>query len=93
MDTNMQAWLGVTPSTFGRALVVPDSLTDVDLNMGEFAWRRILAHLMDLPGVTTLHAAVDKANDDIDNTNWVDDNNNPIPRVHWHVTGDGSVHF
>jgi len=93
MDANMQEWLGVTSSSRGRALVVPNSNVDVDMYMGEFAWERILSHLNDVPGVTTLATAVNSANIDINNQHWTDDNGNPIPAVNWTVIGDGTVHY
>lgn len=52
MDANMQKWLGVTSSTVGRALVLPLSTTDIDLDMGEYEWERIAVHVNDVPGVT-----------------------------------------
>jgi len=93
MDANMQSWLGITLSTLGRALVVPNQNTQVDINMGEFAWKAVARHLLDIPVVTTVRAAVDAANIDINNTNWTDSSGNPIPAVNWKVIGDSSVRF
>jgi hypothetical protein len=93
MDVNMQNLLGITSSTHARALIVPQSATEVGMNMGEFAWEHIAEHLNDIPGVTTLSTAVAAANIDINNTTWLDSHGNPVAAVNWHVIGDGTIHF
>jgi hypothetical protein len=45
LDTTMQNFMGITNSTVGRALLFPQSATDIDLDMGEYEWLQILANL------------------------------------------------
>jgi hypothetical protein len=45
MDANMQTWLGISNSTAGRALVVPLSNAEIDMDMGEYEWLQILGFL------------------------------------------------
>ena len=94
MDANMQSWLGITSATLGRALVVPPSATDIDLDMGEYEWERIALHLNDVPGVTTLRTAVAAANADVVNAApWYNEMNQVVPPQAWQVIGDSSIHF
>jgi hypothetical protein len=94
MDANMQSWLGITSSTVGRALVVPPSATEIDLDMGEYEWEHIALHLNDVPGVTTLRTAVAAANADVVNAApWYNEMNQVVPPQAWQVIGDSSIHF
>jgi hypothetical protein len=62
MDVNMQKWLGVSNSTAGRASVVPQSNTEIDLDMGEYEWLQILHYLT---SGENLQQAVANANNDV----------------------------
>jgi hypothetical protein len=99
MDVNMQAWLGVNSNATGRALVVPQSTTDVDLDMGEYEWLQILHYLT---SGQNLQQAVANANNDVAHTHgpWYN-NSQPPQQVQpqaWQVIGDSGnggagIHF
>jgi hypothetical protein len=96
MDANMQSWLGITNNTAGRALLVPQNTTDIDLDMGEYEWLRILAYLT---SGKNLQQAVNSANADVaTKAPWHDVNNNVVPPQAWQVVGDSGnggtgIHF
>jgi len=81
----MQSWLGITNNTAGRALLVPQNTTDIDLDMGEYEWRRILAYLT---SGKNLQQAVSSANTDVAGKVWHDVNGNVVPPQAWQVVGD-----
>ena len=88
MDANMQTWLGISNSTAGRALVVPQINTEVELDMGEYEWLRILSYLTS--GHQNLQQAVAQANNDVANHHggWLDNTGKQVPAQAWQVIGD-----
>ena len=102
MDANMQVWLGVTNATPNRALVVPESITDIDVDMGEYEWLRILRYLT---SGKNLQQAVENANTDVANptlNTWYaiqpDGSKKQVPPQRWQVIGDSGnggtgIHF
>ena len=96
MDANMQSWLGITNTTAGRALLVPQNTTDIDLDMGEYEWLRILAYLT---SGKNLKQAVSSANADVvAKAPWHDVSGNIVPPQAWQVVGDSGnggtgIHF
>ncbi len=87
MDANMQAWLGITNTTTGRAVVVPESNSEVVLGMGEYEWLHILRYLT---SGQNLQQAVFNANADVASpqNHWTDNQGNPVPAQAWQVIGD-----
>ena len=99
LDQNMQVWLGVTNATPNRALVVPKSITDIDLDMGEFEWLQILRFLT---SGKNLQQAVSLANNDVAGKQWFmlqpGGSPTPVPAQAWQVIGDSGnggagIHF
>jgi hypothetical protein len=99
LDQNMQLWLGVTNATPNRALVVPQSITDIDLDMGEFEWLQILRYLT---SGKNLQQAVSLANNDVAGKQWFmlqpGGSPTPVPAQAWQVIGDSGnggagIHF
>ena len=87
MDANMQTWLGINDNTAGRALVVPQSSTEVLIGMGEYEWLHILRYLT---SGQNLKQAVKNANTDVANpqNNWKDNLGKLYPPQAWQVIGD-----
>ncbi len=77
----MQTFMGISNSTAGRALVVPQSNTEVYMGMGEYEWLHILRYLT---SGQNLKDAVNSANADViaayTGTAWT-------PQA-WQVIGD-----
>ena len=96
MDANMHAWLGVSNATSGRALVVPQSNTEVLLGMGEYERLRILSYLT---SGQNLQQAVANANVDVVKAApWKDNTGTIYPPQAWQVIGDSGkggtgIHF
>jgi hypothetical protein len=90
VDANMQAWLGVSNNTPGRALVVPVNQTAVDIDMGEYEWLQILRFLT---SGENLQQAVSDANAAVKAKPWgqiqPDGSTLPTPAQAWRVIGDG----
>jgi len=101
LDASMQNFMGISNSTVGRALLFPQSVTDIDLDQGEFEWRQILANMA---SGQNLQVALDNANkatanqppwyqwDSTTNTNVL------VPPQTWQVIGDSGnggagIHF
>jgi hypothetical protein len=101
LDTTMQQFFGITNSTAGRALLFPSNVTDIDLDMGEFEWRQIVAYL---ESGQNLQQAVANANIDTANQapwyqwNSATNTNVLVPPQTWQVIGDSGnlgagIHF
>lgn len=93
----MQTWLGVSNSTVAQALVVPQIITEVDLDMGEYEWLQTLRYLT---SGQNLQQAVANANYDVANTHgpWYDNTGKQVPAQAWQVIGDSGnggtgIHF
>jgi Bacterial Ig-like domain (group 3)/Bacterial Ig-like domain (group 2) len=85
LNENMQTFMGITNSTVGRALLFPPSLTDVNLDMGEFEWEQIVANLV---SGQNLQQAKDNANATTATKTWYDLQGNIVPAQAWQVIGD-----
>jgi hypothetical protein len=96
LNAGMQNFMGITNSTVGRALLFPQSVTDIDLDMGEFEWLQILANL---EGGGNLQQAVAAANAAVvAKAPWYDNQGNIVPPQAWQVIGDSGnggtgIHF
>jgi hypothetical protein len=98
LSTTMQNFMGITNSTAGRALIFPASVTDIDLDMGEYEWLQILANL---ESGQNLKQAVANANAATAKITWytpVNGVNTPVPAQAWQVIGDSGnggagIHF
>jgi hypothetical protein len=89
LDTAMQTFLGVANSTAGRALLFPQSITDIDLDMGEFEWEQIVANLT---SGQNLQQAVANANTATAQKTWYNDKGQQVPAQAWQVIGDSGNH-
>jgi hypothetical protein len=91
LNTTMQNFFGITNSTVGRALLFPQSTTDIDLDMGEYEWEQIVAYL---ESGQNLQTAVDNANAKTKafgpwyQYNAVTGQNVQVPAQAWQVIGD-----
>jgi hypothetical protein len=95
MDANMQAWLGISNNTAGRALVVPQSNAEILMGMGEFEWLHTLRYLT---SGQDLQQAVFNANSDVASQTWKDNTGKVVPAEAWQVIGDSGnggagIHF
>ena len=94
----MQTWLGVSNTTSGRALVVPPSATDIDLDMGEYEWLQILANLTSGQNLQTAVANANAATAPIAWYTVVNGVKTRVPAQTWQVIGDSGnggagIHF
>ena len=100
LDTTMQNFFGFTNSTVGRALLFPQNVTDIDLDMGEYEWEQILANLT---SGQNLQSAVANANTATAKITWYQYNpatggKSQVPAQAWQVIGDSGnggagIHF
>jgi hypothetical protein len=96
----MQNFFGFTNSTVGRALLFPQNVTDIDLDMGEYEWEQILANLT---SGQNLQSAVANANTATAKITWYQYNpatggKSQVPAQAWQVIGDSGnggagIHF
>lgn len=98
LNATMQNFFCITDSTAGRALIYPPNLSEIDLDMGEYEWRQIVAYL---ESGYNLKVAVDKANAKTAQKTWyklVRGVKTVVPAQAWQVVGDSGhkgagIHF
>jgi len=86
---DVKTFLGVTNSAAGRALLFPQSITDIDLDMGEFEREQIVANLT---SGQNLQQAVANANTATAQKTWYNDKGQQVPPQAWQVIGDSGNH-
>jgi hypothetical protein len=86
LNASMQNFMGITNSTAGRALLFPQSVTDIDLDMGEFEWEQIVANLTS--GQNLKQAVANAYTAVVAKAPWYNTSGQVVPPQMWQVIGD-----